>query len=302
MQTMTYGSILAASEKVSWTLDDVLSPADRLDFTKPFMPECFARTAAETGLTPKERLTLNHIRGNDYLCSFGIVEEFILPFVLDHVRPSLAENDERVRALLAFAGEEAKHIHLFKRFKERFEEGFGSRCEMIGPAEAVASAVLSNAPLAVALLILHLEWMTQLHYVESVKDASDLDHCFRSLLRHHWMEEAQHAKLDLLMLDALLEGATAEEKVSAVDSYLAILGEFDAAYRQQSEFNADALERATGRKLGADERKGLVERQHQAMRWTYFGSGMTHPEMLAALDKVGPGQREKVLAAAQKYR
>ena len=38
--------------------------------------------------------------------------------------------------------------------------------------------------------------MTQLHYLDSVKDDGDLDPLFKSLLRHHWMEEAQHAKLD----------------------------------------------------------------------------------------------------------
>ena len=47
---------------------------------------------------------------------FGIVEEFILPFLLDHARPHLLGDDWRVRAILNFASEEAKHIHLFKRF------------------------------------------------------------------------------------------------------------------------------------------------------------------------------------------
>ncbi|MEX0804382.1 MAG: hypothetical protein WD688_13860 [Candidatus Binatia bacterium] len=46
---------------------------------------------------------------------FGLVEEFILPYVVDHARPQLSGDDYRVRVLLQFAGEEAKHIHLFKR-------------------------------------------------------------------------------------------------------------------------------------------------------------------------------------------
>ena len=54
-----------------------------------------------------------------------------------------------------------------------------------------------------ALVILHIEWITQRHYIESVKDVVELDPLFKSLLRHHWMEEAQHAKLDTLMIDAL---------------------------------------------------------------------------------------------------
>ena len=37
---------------------------------------------------------------------------------------ALRDDDWRVRALLNFAGEEAKHIHLFKRFHAAFERGF----------------------------------------------------------------------------------------------------------------------------------------------------------------------------------
>ena len=77
---------------------------------------------------------------------------------------------------------------------------------MIGPAEAIAAEVLRHDPLAVALVILLIEWMTQSHYVDSVKDDADLDPLFKSLLKHHWMEEAQHAKLDTLMVEALAEG------------------------------------------------------------------------------------------------
>jgi hypothetical protein len=44
-----------------------------------------------------------------------LVEEFILPFVLDHARPQLQGDDYRVRAFLAFAAEEAKHNKIFPR-------------------------------------------------------------------------------------------------------------------------------------------------------------------------------------------
>ena len=33
--------------------------------------------------------------------------------------------------------EEAKHIHLFNRFREEFRRGFGVECEVIGPADAI---------------------------------------------------------------------------------------------------------------------------------------------------------------------
>ena len=85
---------------------------------------------------------MNQIRGHEYLAMFGLVEEFILPYVVDHARSQLSGDDYRVRALLQFAGEEAKHIHLFKRFRQEFEAGFGSKCDFIGPAEDVKRFVL----------------------------------------------------------------------------------------------------------------------------------------------------------------
>ena len=109
----TYESVLASSLRAQWNLDDVL-PADQdLDFSRKFMPEALARSEAAPGLTPDEQLTLNQITANQYICMFGTVEEFILPFLLDHARPLLNEDDFRIRALLNFASEEAKHIHLF---------------------------------------------------------------------------------------------------------------------------------------------------------------------------------------------
>ena len=130
---------------------EIIGGDKKLDFNKPFLPEALARVEGLSFLTADERRTLNQIRGNTYLCIFGLVEEFILPFVLDHTRPHLQGDDYRVRALLQFAGEEAKHIHLFKRFREEFAQEFGSSCSVIGPPEAIAAAVLAHDPLSVAL-------------------------------------------------------------------------------------------------------------------------------------------------------
>src|SRR5215212_394804 len=115
-QQYTYEAALTASEAVRWKVEDIIGGDKRLDFTEPFMPESLARVEPLGFLTSEEKTVLNQIRGNTYLSIFGLVEEFILPFVLDHARPQLAEDDYRTRAFLQFASEEAKHIQLFKRF------------------------------------------------------------------------------------------------------------------------------------------------------------------------------------------
>jgi hypothetical protein len=297
----SYQATLAASQRVNWRIEDVIGGDKRLDFSKPFMPEALARVDPLDFLSADEKRTLNRIRGGVYLSIFGLVEEFILPFVLDHARPLLQGDDYRVRALLQFAGEEAKHIHLFKRFREEFERGFGHSCAVIGPPEAIAEAVLSHDPLAVALTILHIEWMTQRHYLDSVKDDRALDPQFKSLLKHHWMEEAQHTKLDTLMIEALAEGRGREEIEEAVGEYVEIGGFIDGGLRRQTEFDLDAFERATGRKLSGNEREKFAEVQTQANRWTYLGTGMTHPNFLATLGDLTPGAKKLVEQVAPAF-
>ena len=193
-----YQRTLASSLRAQWLLDDVLPADQELDFNRNFMPDSLARTAAISSLNPSEQRILNQIVAHEYLSIFVVVEEFILPFLLDHARDQIRNDDWRIRALLNFAGEEAKHIHLFKRFHAAFVRGFPVECQMIGPSQAIGAEVLRHDPLAVGLLILMIEWMTQQHYLGSVRDDGDLDPLFKSLLKHHWMEEAQHAKLDTL--------------------------------------------------------------------------------------------------------
>ena len=300
-QAFNFKDVLAASGRAAWQIEDVLSDSARLDFGRDFLPESLARTVAAPGLSPAQRRLLNHIRGHEYLCIFGLVEEFILPFVLDHARPQLNGDDERVRALLNFAGEEAKHIHLFRLFHKRFTSAFGTPCEVIGPPEAVAAEVLRHDPLAVALLILHIEWMTQRHYVDSVRDDGDLDPLFKSLLRHHWMEEAQHAKLDTLMVAALCEGRDEAGIDKAIGEYLEMGMFLDNGFKAQAALNLAALEQASGAALAEDVRSGLLEQQHQALRWTYIGTGMTHPKFVATLAAMSPAARDRIAEVAPAF-
>jgi hypothetical protein len=225
----------------------------------------------------------------------------ILPFLLDHARPSLRDDDHRIRALLQFASEEAKHIHLFKRFHQAFVRSFPVECAMIGPSEAIAAEILRHDPLSVALAILQIEWMTQDHYLESVRDDRGVDPLFKSLLKHHWMEEAQHAKLDTLIVEALAEGRSPAEIDAAIDGYLAIGSFLDNGLASQTELNLAAFERAAGRTLDAEGRDAFLAAQHQAARWTYLGSGMVHPKFRATLGAISPAALDRIDAVAPAF-
>jgi hypothetical protein len=163
----------------------------------------------------------------------------------------------------------------------------------------VAKATLGHSPLSVALTILHIEWMTQRHWIESVRDNQDLDPQFKSLLKHHWLEESQHAKLDTLLVDELSRNLDAPAIDSAVSEYLEIGGMLDGALAQQVEFDVDNLARATGRSLSTAERQAFVRSQMPGQRWTYLGSGMTHPKFVGALTDLSPAAAERVAKVAE---
>lgn len=290
----SYKSALAASERIGWKVEDLIGGDKQLDFTKPFMPESLAPVKQLPFLLPEEQRILNQVRGHEYLAMFGLVEEFILPYVVDHARPRLSGDDYRVRALLQFAGEEAKHIHLFKRFRQEFENGFGTQCDFIGPAEDVSRFVLSHSPLGVGLAILHIEWMTLRHYIDSVRDNNDLDAQFKSLLKHHWLEESQHTKLDTLVVEEIAANATEQEIDDAFKEYAEIGAFLNNGIQQQAEFNVESFAEATGKRFSKAERQQVIDTVLKGMRWTYLGTGMTHPNFLATVEAIRPEARKQI--------
>jgi hypothetical protein len=290
----SYQGALEVSERGAWRVDDIIGGEKRLDFTKPFMPENLAQVTRLSFLSREEQRTLNQIRGYEYLSMFGLVEEFILPYVVDHARSCLSGDDFRIRALLQFAGEEAKHIQLFKTFRREFEAGFGSKCEFIGPAEDVKKSVLSHSPLGVGIAILHIEWITLRHYIEGVKDNQDLDPQFKSLLKHHWLEESQHTKLDTLIVEDLAAKASVNEIDQAFEEYGEIGAFLDQGIQKQAEFNVESFLQATGRKLSKSERDQMSLALRKGMRWTYLGTGMTHRNFLDTVQDIKPEARAQI--------
>jgi hypothetical protein len=285
--------------QVNWQVEDIIGGEKTLDFRKPLLPDVWVEADALEFLSEKEKLAVNHIRSHSYLYLFGFVEEYIVPFVVRHVDTRIHKAaPEELRALLHFAEEEVKHIELFRRFGEEFRAGFSSTCEVIGSPEAFAAQILSKSPLGGALAILHIEWMTLLHYVSSVRDNVDIDPQFSSLLRHHWLEEAQHAKLDTLMVEAIAQQLSEREIEEGINDYLAIGGMIDAGLAQQVEMDLASLARATGRTPSEGEAEHYRAVQRRSYRKTFLTSGMRHSRFRSILAAISPEGAKKVAEVA----
>jgi len=296
-----YQHLLETSRRVNWRLEDLIGAGRRLDFTRPFLPELFAQTAPLGFLSPAEKLKLNQIRARGYLALFELVESFVVPFISDQAGDGAAAEPFRAQALRHFVGEEEKHRKLFSAVLGEFDAEFGTQCGLIGPAEDIRRAILGHGPLAVTIAILGLEWMSQGHYFGSVKDNQDLDPQFKSLLKHHWIEEAQHARLDGLVLKSLAQQSSAQDIATAIQEYFAIGAFLDGGFKQQAELDLGSLERAVSRTLPEDERRQFLEVQHQALRWTFLGSAMENRNFLAALAHVSNETAARVEQASKLF-
>ena len=295
----TYQECLDISKRVSWLEDDVLADKN-FDFSKRFLPNKLTGVDEISCLNDNEKLQLNQIMGNSYCHIFAFVEEFIIPTVAEEAMKDVYGDEVRARSLLRFAEEELKHQELFRKSVELFGQGFGSECGLIPGREEVAKVVRSKSKLAVMILTAIIEWFTQLHYIEHVRDNADLDGLFRDLLRYHWMEEAQHAKLDTLLIGEEAENLTLEEREAAVDEVLELGGAIDGLLAQQVGLNIEALEKVTGRTFTTAEKEEITTNTQRASRWTFLVSGLEHPNIVKAISELttlGPGKIETVAAA-----
>jgi len=295
--------VIHSSEQVAWTIESILGPDARFDMKRPFLPDSLANVAKISCLTDAERLTLNHIRGHAYLYLFSFVEEYIIATAVRHSSAEVFGDHTVLRALLRFAEEEVKHQEMFRRACRMLKESFGKDCDVLPNPQAVAEVILSHKPMAVLLITLHLEIMTQQHFVESFRrgTADDLDPLFRQLLRHHWMEESQHAKIDVLELHKLAADATPELREQSVDDYIKIVGALDGLLGQQAKNDVATLGKFLGRSFSEAEQRELLDAQTDAYRRTFVGLGIHSPAFIAEVERLSPDGARRVADVAKQY-
>ena len=179
-----YEAILASSLRAQWLLDDVLRADQELDFSRRFMPESLARTAALEALNAERAAHPQPDQRHQYL---------------EHLRPGRGVHPAvRARScaaeLLRRRLPRPRAAQLRRRGSQahpsvpalprRLRARLPAACQVIGPAEAIGAEVLRHDPLAVgAASSCMIEWMTQQHYLDSVRDDGDLDPLFKSLMR-----------------------------------------------------------------------------------------------------------------------
>jgi hypothetical protein len=294
----TYQDVLDKSKKVAWTEDDVLN-GRRFDLSKRFLPNRLSGVDEIDCLNEDEKRKLNQIMGNAYFHLFAFVEEFIVPTVTEAALTSAKGDGVRRRSLIRFSEEELKHQELFRRSIELFTEQSGVTSQLVPGREEVAAVVRSKSRLAVLLLIDIIEWFVQLHYTEHVLNNGELDGLFRDLLKYHWLDEAQHAKIDTMLIAEMVQDMTMVEREAAIDELLELGGAIDGLLQEQIRMNIVGLEVATGRVFTPPERDEISAKTLRAWRWTFLVSGLEHPNVVRLVEQITREGPAKVRAVAQ---
>jgi hypothetical protein len=140
--------------------------------------------------------------------------------------------------------------------------------------------------------------MTQQHYLQCVSNADELDPMFKTMLKSHWAEESQHARIDALTLRKLAATSTPEMRRTAVKDYLDLIDALLGLLGQQAELDVNSLELAIGRKLAADDRAKLIEGQKAAYKQTFVTWGITNRTFVETTNDVFPEDVAQIEARA----
>jgi hypothetical protein len=276
-----YPSIVATSEKVAWTVEEIFRDR-RFDVTKNIVPDSWVCAQHLTFLNEQEQRTLNHLRAFSYVHLFGNYEEFIPIHLTGLAQQDWHADRAHLRALLRFGEEEMKHQQLFLQAEAVLEASCGHACGRYfdkARLTAFTQATLAYPPLPRALILLALEWGSQRHYVDSVRDhAGDRsDPLYVDILKYHWIEENQHTKTGVLEIAQLARDLSPKELSTAFDHSLGIGGLVDATFVGQVEQELATFQSVTGHRLAEPEASALREALSRSMRAIWAEVAFTHP-------------------------
>lgn len=236
-----YLQCIENSERVTWKISEVLPDDYVFNFDRPFAPSLLTGEGELHFLNDRDRLIFSQIWGPTYLNLFAFVEEYITLFALNLATESTFKEALKFRAYVRFSEEEIKHQALFRKYVKMFNESFIGPCCFIENSQEVASLILSNSKLCVLLLTYHLEIVTQDHYKTCIDPVENVDEKFKEILKKHWLEEVQHAKIDLMKLEDEFFESGEEEFLNSIDEYFNILELFVSVISEQVKLSYQSL-------------------------------------------------------------
>ena len=294
MASYSYAECLKNSYRINWKIGDVVG-GRHFDTSRPWLPFRLSGAAHIACLTPAEKIKLSQVEMGAYAHLFGFVEEFIAPKMLMLARDFEIDRREAFDALANFAAEEVKHMSLFREVRASVDGTLGFPLALLPGAPDVARAVLSKNTGAVLLLTSAIEWLTQQHYLCCFESDDSLDPFTKHIFKSHWLEEAQHARMDHLETLRAFRAMSAAERDRAIDDLIELLSAMDGLLQTQAQLDVDNLQACLWRRLGQAEQQQIRIGVLAAKRYTFIESGVTHPSFRDLLGLVAtPAQQQRL--------
>lgn len=299
-KSQKYIKCIESSENVFWKLRDLLPDDFKISLNQMLIPSSLTKENELEFLTKEQKLDLNHIWASTYFHLFAYVEEYITLLTLNLATDSTFIENYKMRAYLKFSEEEVKHQMLFRNYIKKFSKVFKTKCHYIDGEKEVASTILSNSKLGVLLLTYHLELVTQQHYLESISKESKreaLDKKFCEILKCHWREEVQHAKLDLYKIKEIVSSSTKEEIDLAFQEYFNILDSFSSILYQQAFLNLTTISNISYQdtlSFTPEQRDHFIKIQHLAYIDSFIIMGIKNKTFSHELELLIPGSKSRL--------
>ena len=298
MRASRYARIVKASKRVEWQIDRDLMRGRDFDFTRKFLPDGLSYVDRLPFLGEHEARLLSQVQGRTYAYLFGLVERFISAKMLEQSRKHVLGDQQALEGLVRFSAEEIKHQELFRRMEQMIGAQMPEGYKMVADPNDVARAVLAASNWSVLALTCHIELFVQSHYDQSIAPRTDICPLFKDVFYYHWKDECQHVMLDELEWTAEHAKLAPEERDSAVDDLIGLVGAVDGILQAQAAADFDYFLANAGRQFGEAEKDSIAACLLAAYRWQYIVSGVQHLHFGRLLSSMTtPAQMERIQKA-----
>lgn len=282
--TNPYISCVKSSEKSAWVLDEILPESHQFDMSRHMIPLTGGNGPLKA-FSPDEIRLLSHLLAGSYTYLIDIIEEFIVDLVTREISSGQQEKPEayRLRAISRFLDEELKHQQLFQRFNENLARTLGTKLVFPDTRREFSSAVMKKSPLSIWMLTLQAELLTQNHYNDIFKSSVGCEPKFVEMLKFHWLEEAQHVRIDLLEVDLLVKRYSQRDLEMAFSDFVDLQKRVDEELFHAAIALIENFRKISGRSLDNNLDAELGGFLVGVFRSFLINSGVMHPVILKSV-------------------
>jgi hypothetical protein len=296
IKTDEYQRCLNNASKVNWDIDKDVFRSRSFDVSEKFLPETLSRLNELSFLSDSEQIFASQIQGRTYAYIFGLVERFINSKIMELGQEHVFGDQVVLEALVQFSREELKHQDMFRRIEQMTSQHLPEGYTMVADPDDVARIVMSKSTWAVLALTCHIEIFTQVHYLESIKPEENVSALFKDIFKYHWLEEAQHAKLDELEWERLHASCSQADLEEGVSDLIELIQAVDGILQAQAEADANYFINNMNREVATTEQDLIKKGFLKAYRWQYLVSGFQIDRFQKALfGKLNDEQTQRIL-------